>query len=68
MTAYDLLFKVLLLGDSNVGKSCIIVRYAEDRFDSAALCKSKATRLTMSYVRLYSTLFNKQRYICCVLY
>ena len=50
MTAHDLLFKVLLLGDSNVGKSRIIVRYAQDRFDSAALCK--ATRLTMSYVRV----------------
>ena len=29
---YDHLFKLVLLGDSSVGKSCILVRFADDDF------------------------------------
>ena len=29
---YEFLFKILLLGDSGVGKSCIILRYIENSF------------------------------------
>nr|XP_033779469.1 ras-related protein Rab-13 [Geotrypetes seraphini] len=32
--AYDHLFKVLLIGDSGVGKTCLIIRFAEDNFNS----------------------------------
>uniref|UniRef100_A0A8C1NQW6 small monomeric GTPase n=1 Tax=Cyprinus carpio TaxID=7962 RepID=A0A8C1NQW6_CYPCA len=31
---YDLLFKLLLIGDSGVGKTCLIIRFAEDNFNS----------------------------------
>ena len=30
----DYIFKVLLLGDKGVGKSSIVRRYVEDRFDT----------------------------------
>ena len=30
---YDHLFKLLLIGDSNVGKSSILVRFTDDDFD-----------------------------------
>ena len=30
---YDHLFKVLLIGDSGVGKSCILIRFTDDTFD-----------------------------------
>ena len=30
---YDLLFKLLLIGDSGVGKTCILKRFAGDEFD-----------------------------------
>lgn len=31
---YDYLFKLLLIGDSGVGKTCILVRFSEDAFNS----------------------------------
>jgi len=35
---YDYLFKVLLIGDSGVGKSSILVRFAEDDFEEDRPC------------------------------
>ena len=32
---FDFLFKLLLIGDSGVGKSCIIYRFVENKFDSS---------------------------------
>ena len=32
--AYDFLFKILLIGDQDVGKSAVLVRYADDYFKS----------------------------------
>ena len=31
---YDFLFKLALIGDSEVGKTCMLTRYAEDAFNS----------------------------------
>lgn len=31
---YDYLFKLLLIGNSGVGKSCMLMRYAENTFTS----------------------------------
>ena len=33
--AYDYLFKLLLIGDSGVGKTCILFRFSEDAFNSS---------------------------------
>lgn len=31
---YDYLFKLLLIGDSGVGKTCILFRFSEDEFNT----------------------------------
>ncbi|CAN1345492.1 GTP-binding protein YPTM1 [Linum perenne] len=31
-TEYDYLFKLLLIGDSSVGKSCLLLRFADDSY------------------------------------
>lgn len=35
--SYDHLFKILLVGDSGVGKSCILMRFTADRFDDSTV-------------------------------
>jgi len=32
--SYDHLFKLLLIGDSGVGKTCILFRFSEDAYNS----------------------------------
>mmetsp|Transcript_18480 Transcript_18480/g.29108 ORF Transcript_18480/g.29108 Transcript_18480/m.29108 type:complete len:210 (+) Transcript_18480:135-764(+) len=36
-TVYDFTVKLLLIGDSSVGKSCLLLRYCEDFFQSARI-------------------------------
>lgn len=31
---YDYLFKFIIIGDSNVGKSCLLLRFTEEKFKS----------------------------------
>ena len=32
---YDYLFKLLLIGDSGVGKSCLLLRFADDTYSES---------------------------------
>jgi len=35
MNKYDYLYKIIVVGDSGVGKSCILLRYADDTFSDS---------------------------------
>jgi len=35
--ANDYLIKMLIIGDSNVGKSCFLMKFAEDKFTTSHL-------------------------------
>lgn len=42
---YDYLFKLLLIGDSGVGKTCVLFRFSEDAFNSTFISTIGETRL-----------------------
>lgn len=52
---YDHLFKVLLVGDSGVGKSCLLMRFTADKFDEAA-----TSTIGVDFRVKYMTLGGKQ--------
>lgn len=49
---YDHLFKILLVGDSGVGKSCLLMRFTTDRFsdDAASTIGEGFTAIGLRYI------------------
>ena len=43
--AYDYLFKLLLIGDSGVGKTCILFRFSDDAFNTTFIATIGASDL-----------------------
>ena len=57
---YDFLFKLLLIGDSGVGKTCVLFRFSEDAFNStfiSTIGECRNTILPMSTDRNLSQSF-----------
>ena len=48
---YDLLFKLLLIGDSGVGKTCLLFRFSDDAFNTTFISTIGAYLSRMSVSR-----------------
>eukprot|EP00913_Durusdinium_trenchii_P023917 g22462.t1 len=47
---YDYLFRMLLIGDSGVGKSCLLLRFADDSYNETFVSPELVASLLRSYV------------------
>lgn len=56
--SYDYLFKLLLIGDSGVGKTCILFRFSDDAFNTtfiSTIGKQKERCLVLLNASLQAT-------------
>ena len=54
---YDFIFKLLLIGDSEVGKTCVLTRYAEDAFKSTFISTIGELSCFHCYMQLQTNSF-----------
>lgn len=52
---YDYLFKLLLIGDSGVGKTCVLFRFSEDAFNSTFISTIGMNLFMFVSASVYST-------------
>ena len=58
MEEYDFLFKIIIIGDSGVGKSCLLIRYADNTYNESYLntigvdFKIKTTEVANKIIKL----------------
>lgn len=65
---YDYLFKLLLIGDSGVGKTCILFRFSEDAFNTTFISTIGERKTSVFFlINLSCNLFREfQRFLACV--
>lgn len=55
---YDYLFKLLLIGDSGVGKTCILFRFSEDAFNTTFISTIGEKRWWLGWIVIIWWLVN----------
>lgn len=62
---YDLLFKLLLIGDSGVGKTCVLFRFSDDAFNTTFISTIGKTRMGHRMLCLTGVCVSKHRRVEC---
>ena len=60
---YDLLFKLLLIGDSGVGKTCILFRFSDDAFQTTFI-STIGESLPVCFFSSMNFYYNLSLYLC----
>ncbi len=63
---YDLLFKLLLIGDSGVGKTCVLFRFSDDAFNTTFISTIGEYHTRIHPVRGFYSLFYVRNAVKCV--
>lgn len=64
---YDLLFKLLLIGDSGVGKTCVLFRFSDDAFNTTFISTIGEDACSKHTHTLHTTTTTKNQYPCLAL-
>jgi len=62
---YDLLFKLLLIGDSGVGKTCLLFRFSDDAFNTTFISTIGNILCMVWYFRMDLLFFGRLRCMLC---
>lgn len=65
---YDLLFKLLLIGDSGVGKTCILFRFSDDAFTSTFISTIGLWQIEIFFYSKIKKKKQQRRFNICVIY
>ncbi len=60
--SYDYLIKLIIIGDSGVGKTCLLLRFAEDGYTPTHISTIGKSRILLGFLQRPGTKFCRDRF------